>query len=140
MKKQSAGFTLIEVMVAVAIVGILAAIAYPAYIKQEMKSNRGNAEAQLMQMGQAMERWYSGHDAYPSAAASIGFSQSPPNGTAVYTLSITYGTGTQPAYTLVATPSSTALNKNNGNITIDSTGKQCWQKLSSTDCTSWSSN
>lgn len=52
----SRGFGLIELMIAVAIVGILAAIAYPSYQDQVQRSRRGDAIASLMELAQAQER------------------------------------------------------------------------------------
>lgn len=51
------GFTLIELMIAVAIVGILAAIAYPSYMDSVRKSKRGHAKAALVELAQRAERY-----------------------------------------------------------------------------------
>lgn len=57
--RNKLGFTLIEVMVVVAIIGILAAIAYPNYTDYVLRSNRTAATACLTEMAQLMERHYS---------------------------------------------------------------------------------
>lgn len=58
------GFTLIELMITVAIVGILAAIAYPSYQSHVVKSWRANASACLLELANRMERRFTGSRAY----------------------------------------------------------------------------
>lgn len=55
--RKVSGFTLIELMITVAIVGILASIAYPSYLSQVLKSRRSEAVAMISQIQQAQERW-----------------------------------------------------------------------------------
>lgn len=54
---KAKGFTLIEVMITVVIIGILASIAYPSYLSQVRKSRRSEAVATILQIQQAQERW-----------------------------------------------------------------------------------
>ena len=70
----SKGFTLVEVMVVVAIIGILAAIAYPSYQDSVVKSKRGAAVSCLMEQVQFMERFYSTNLRYDqtTAGAPVG--------------------------------------------------------------------
>ncbi|WP_282041534.1 type IV pilin protein [Halomonas alimentaria] len=56
--RRSAGFTLIELMIAVAIIGILASIAYPSYTRYVERSLRADAQAGLMEASQILERCY----------------------------------------------------------------------------------
>jgi type IV pilus assembly protein PilE len=65
-KKNNSGFTLIEIMIGIAIVGILAAIAVPSYLKIVARSNRAAAQAQLLQAAQYMQRFYAANDSYLS--------------------------------------------------------------------------
>lgn len=63
-RAMAAGFTLIELMIAVAVVGILAAIAYPSYTSSVSNSNRGAAKACLAQHANFLERFYSANLSY----------------------------------------------------------------------------
>jgi len=58
------GFTLIELMVVVGIIGILTAIAYPSYMESVMKSRRGAAKSCLSEYAHFMERYYTTNLAY----------------------------------------------------------------------------
>jgi len=58
------GFTLIELMITLVVVGILAAIAYPAYTEQVRKTRRSDAMAALMRTAQVLERCYTEFNAY----------------------------------------------------------------------------
>ncbi|WP_048308671.1 type IV pilin protein [Halomonas sp. PR-M31] len=57
MANKNSGFTLIEMMIAVAIVGILASIAYPSYQSYVERSRRGDAIISLLELAQAQERF-----------------------------------------------------------------------------------
>lgn len=64
-KNRAAGFSLIELMIVVAIVGIIASIAYPSYQRYVINSNRTAATACLVELAQFMERRFSANMAYP---------------------------------------------------------------------------
>ncbi len=105
------GFTLIELMIAVAVVGILAAIAYPSYQESIRKSRRADAKAVLLQAAQWMERFYTENNRYNQDRAGTavglptGLSRAPIEGANVYYI-ITL-TATANAFTLQAAPTST---------------------------------
>ncbi len=61
------GFTLIELMIAVVVVGILAAIAYPSYTEQVKKARRADAKGVLLQLAGVMERFYTENNTYDGA-------------------------------------------------------------------------
>lgn len=95
------GFTLIELMITVAIVAILAGIAYPAYTSATYKSNRADAKAHLMQMAQQMERCMTLYGAYDSASCNFQNGNNYTSEKAYYTAAVTSANTT---FTLVATP------------------------------------
>jgi type IV pilus assembly protein PilE len=64
---RNKGFTLTELMITVAIVAILAAIAYPSYQRYVVTTRRSAAEACLMELAQFMERYYTTHLTYTGA-------------------------------------------------------------------------
>ncbi|MBW0149435.1 type IV pilin protein [Marinobacter arenosus] len=68
--KKTKGFTLIELMIVVAIIGIIAAIAYPSYLEQVKSTRRGDAQGALMSFASAMERYYTQNGDYLGAAGS----------------------------------------------------------------------
>ena len=68
--KHSAGFTLIELMIVVAIIAILTAIAYPAYNKYVLRSRRSDAYAALNQWQAVMERCYAQYFSYAPTTAT----------------------------------------------------------------------
>lgn len=137
---KQTGFTLIELMIVVAIVGILAAIAYPSYMEHIRKGNRADAEASLMQLSQFMERYYTGTGRYSKTAGGTDMPDNPappfPTGTP-YTFSITVNSaGT--SYTATATPNSPGVMANDkcGNLTLTNTGLkgQTGQNVTTADC------
>ena len=67
-ERKSAGFTLIELMIVVAIVGILAAVAYPSYIDSVRKGKRAEARAALTSLLQQQERYFTQNNTYETFA------------------------------------------------------------------------
>jgi type IV pilus assembly protein PilE len=100
---RTCGFTLIELMVTVAIVGILAAIAYPAYTTYLIKSNRSAAQAHLMALAQAEGQYMA--DSRTFADSLDALAQTTPATVAdKYRISIAVDQGPPASYTITATP------------------------------------
>jgi type IV pilus assembly protein PilE len=103
MKKLAKGFTLIELMVTVAIVGVISAIAYPAYQGYIADTYVAQATSDLKACGMALERYYSNGFTYVGADTNtVCNTSSPTEGTPQYT--ITYESLTSTAYMIRATP------------------------------------
>lgn len=96
-RKYHQGFTLIELMITVAIVGILAAIAYPSYTAQVQKSRRADAQVALQEIAQRQEAYFLRNRSYAKDVTQLGYSAT--SADAQYGLSIT---GTPDACTGVA--------------------------------------
>lgn len=76
-KLEKSGFSLIELMVAVAIVGILAGIAYPSYVEYVTQSNRTEGQRELLRLASQMEQYYLDHRAYTDDMKNLGSAKDP---------------------------------------------------------------
>ncbi|NMH64739.1 type IV pilin protein [Shewanella salipaludis] len=77
MPGNDSGFTLIELMIAVAVVGILAAIAYPSYIQYVAKSARSEGQAAVMRVANLQEQYYLDNRVYTEDMTKLGLGASP---------------------------------------------------------------
>lgn len=126
--KRSAGFTLIELLVVVAIIGVLASIAYPSYVDHVRKTRRVAAEACLSAVSQQLERWYTTNMTYVGFAPN--FAACDPKITNEY-YNIPAPAPTARAYTLTAAPKGPQSGDSCGTLTLDQAGAKtpatgCW--------------
>jgi prepilin-type N-terminal cleavage/methylation domain-containing protein len=84
MKKLQRGFTLIELMIVVAIIGILAAIAIPNFIRFQARSKQSEAKSNMKSVFTGEKSYYGEHDAFTGAIGSIGFAPERGNRYAYY--------------------------------------------------------
>ena len=98
------GFSLIELMIAVAVIGLLLAIALPSFIDSVRKGRRSEAFSAINAVQQAQERWRANHSTYASSLSDVGVAATTTNG--YYTIAIddTVGaTSFATSYTVIAT-------------------------------------
>lgn len=130
MRNKELGFTLIELMITVAVVALLAAIAYPSYRNQIMRSNRTEAKIALLSAAQSLEKCYTTANTYVGCTPSV--LGNTPNGK--YTVAAGAGGITATTFDLVATPlGGQADDTDCATFRIRSTGQQTAANSSSTD-------
>lgn len=144
------GFTLVELMIVVAIVAILTAVTLPMYQEHVRNSRRQEAKSTLLRIAQLQERFYSGNNTYQAslgtllgvgAGATIYSGERPTDPTGKYVITLAAGSGAGCAtiacgYILTATQNAPFTDPKCGNLTLSSsavrtysgtgTTRECW--------------
>jgi type IV pilus assembly protein PilE len=143
----AAGFFLVELMVTVAIVVIVAAVAYPSYREQVRRGSRAEIKGALLEDAQFLERNYTVSNCYhltncadATKAVTLPRLQSPaPPGAAKYNITVVYSADANgnlgQGFTLSAAPTGTMTGDACGTFTLNQAGVQeandvvaCWQR------------
>lgn len=134
------GFTLIELMIVVAVVAILSAIAYPSYAEYVRRGHRADARTGLLQAQQWLERAATARGTYPTVLPTTLTWSS--DGSKRYVIGFK-GVNTDAAFTLIATRKSTSAQasdrcgdftltntgtRGNDNLATGTTTEECWSK------------
>lgn len=139
MRRRLGGFTLIELMIAVAIVGILVRLAYPVYTQSVLRSHRTDAKSALLDLASREERYFSTANAYTDQAPTLGYASTATvtpaapmqilsGSTAYYQMSVVFSAPSASnanwTFTATAAPIGNQTNDSCGSYTISNTGAQ----------------
>lgn len=131
-QRSNRGFTLIELMITVAIIGILASIAYPSYTDFVSRSNRSEGQRELLRYANLQEQVFVDARAYATNMIGVGESTATiDTESGNYTISVSAQTAT--TFTLKAEANSRQLNDSGcTSLTINELGVKtptaCWEK------------
>jgi type IV pilus assembly protein PilE len=123
-RTEQRGFSLIELMIVVAVIGILAAIAFPSYTQYQIRSNRADAQAYLMELAQRQQQFLMDARVYASTEAALG-AVTPTGVDRNYSIDIVPDV-TPPRFTITASPRVGKIQAGDGDITINQAGTKTW--------------
>ncbi|ONG42173.1 pilus assembly protein PilE [Alkanindiges hydrocarboniclasticus] len=138
MKYGNKGFTLIELMIVVIIIGILAAIAYPSYKQYSIRTQRTNAQGEMLQIARTLSNYKmaNGNYANRTSANVYGGTVIPNQGTALYSITLTDNAdklltasdANVNTWKLIAKPISNTAQAGNGWICLNDQLQKYWAK------------
>lgn len=137
------GYTLMELMIVIAILGTLIAVALPAYQQYRVRANRTDVQTALVDIARKLETYKLANGDYGANNANSGYATNPlinpvifggttypRTGTALYNLSITASPAQ--AWTLTATPIAGRRQANDGIVVLNDQGQRCWDRTATT--------
>lgn len=119
---KAGGFTMIEMMLVILVIGVMAAFAYPSYTNFVLRGNRVDARELLQRIAAGQERFYTNRNTYTDQiSGSTGLALPTISEKGYYTVTAELADGGQ-SYTLTATPQGRQLNDKCGNLTLSNVG------------------
>ena len=115
------GFTLIELMITIVIIGILAGIALPAYQNSVRKSHRSAAQAEMLDIANREQQYLLANRSYTATLSNLGYS-GPTEVAARYTCTVSVTSTGLPTFTVSCAPTSLQSASGFSTLTLDSTG------------------
>ena len=124
---RAGGFTLIELMITVAIIAILSAFAFPMYSGHVIKGNRAAAKAFMTAVANREQQYILDARSYGEVATNAQFTSVlnmtvPTEVSNIYDVTVAYVAASPRTFKVSAVPKTTAANKNDGTLTLDNTG------------------
>ena len=121
---RTRGFTLVELMIAVAVVAILAAVAMPSYTAYVRRSIRAEAQAYMQSVASRQQQFLVDTRGYATLTQMNGLLSVPARVSGAYTVAMPDPSAAPPAFTMTLTPSGNQTADGCGTLTIDQTGSK----------------
>lgn len=130
--RRAKGFTLIELMMAVVVIGILVAVAMPSYQDYVRRGHRTAAQAFLMDVAQRQQQYFMDNRGFTDATATLGMT-TPTDVASRYTIAIVLDAGPPASFSVSAAPVGAQTQDTCGTLTLtsagaktSSSGSNCW--------------
>ena len=119
---QVRGFSLVELLIVVAVIAILATTAWPSYMAYKVRANRGAAQTVMMDMANRQQQHFLDARAYTTSNAVLGHAALPAEVAPFYAIVVTTVAGPPPTYAITATPVFGSAQIDDGSLVLNGDG------------------